>query len=113
MALTPQDLEALRTLLREELTTRADFVGFRNEVRSRVAKVDDKAGDARREQECLFVREQMKRLENESAAQAKVRTSRQHLLQIPHPSATAVQLTRGRGSLPHGAVRRVWAFARR
>ena len=66
MALTENEMRALRLLLREEL--QAEVRPFRNEVGQRFEEVATQIDglyqrDEKREQEYLFIREQIRRLE--------------------------------------------------
>ena len=66
MSFTDDELRALRLLLREEL--QAEVRPFRNEVRKRFDQVAAQMDglyrrDEKREQEYLFIREQIRRLE--------------------------------------------------
>jgi tRNA(Ser,Leu) C12 N-acetylase TAN1 len=66
MALTENDVKALRLLLREEL--QAEVRPFRDEVDKRFDEVATQIDglyqrDEKREQEYLFIREQIRRLE--------------------------------------------------
>ena len=72
MALTPDDIEALRMLLREELTSRDEFDDFQQRVQARFDQVDQnfdalfKANEAR-EQENLVIKHQLAELEKKVA----------------------------------------------
>ena len=66
MPLTENEIEALRLLIREEL--RAEIRPFRSEVDKRFAEVAAQVDglyqrDEKREQEYLFIREQIRRIE--------------------------------------------------
>jgi hypothetical protein len=70
MAFTEDELTALRFLLREELQT--EFRPLRDEVGRRFDEVATRMDglyqrDEKREQEYLFIREQMRRLETKLA----------------------------------------------
>ena len=70
MAFTDDELRAVRLLLREEL--QAEVRPFRNEVGKRFDEVATQMDglyqrDEKREQEYLFIREQMRRLEEKFA----------------------------------------------
>jgi hypothetical protein len=67
MAFTEDKMKALRLLLREEL--QAEIGSFRNEVGRRSSEVATQMDrlyqrDEKREQEYLFIREQIRRLES-------------------------------------------------
>ena len=69
MAFTENEVKALRLLLREEL--QAEVRPFRNEVSKRFDEVATQMDglyqrDEKREQEYLFIREQIRRLESSS-----------------------------------------------
>lgn len=68
MALTADDLDTLRTLLREELATKEEIETLRSEMSSRFDIVSEQIlglyeRDEKREQEYLFMREAVRRLE--------------------------------------------------
>ena len=72
MALTPEDIEALRMLRREELTTRDEFEEFQQRVEARFDQVDQSLDalfkvNETREQENLVIKHQLAELEKKVA----------------------------------------------
>jgi predicted nuclease with TOPRIM domain len=70
MPFTEAEMKALRSLLREEL--QAEIRPFRNEIGKRFSEVATQMDglyqrDEKREQEYLFIREQIRRLESRFA----------------------------------------------
>ena len=70
MALTESEVKALRSIIKEEL--QAEFRPFREEVNRRFDEVATQIDglyqkDEKREQEYLFIREQIRRLETRFA----------------------------------------------